>query len=110
MKDLKKQADDTDLMIERMDEEVKKLTSSYRSELNQIEVTLSSMVHSVPTEHEIDIDVLIEGMDDEMKDLTRSFYSDMIWFEVMLLCHYSYSFCIIPWALVIMVLLVWKWF
>ena len=38
VKDLKKQAEDTDLMIERMDEQVKQLTKSYRDELGQIEV------------------------------------------------------------------------
>ena len=38
MKDLKKQADDIDLMIERMDEQVKQLTKANRDELEQIEV------------------------------------------------------------------------
>jgi dynein regulatory complex protein 1 len=38
VKDLKKQAEDVDLMIERMDEQVKQLTKAYREELEQIEV------------------------------------------------------------------------
>ena len=38
VKDLKKQAEDIDLMIERMDEQVKHLTKAYREELEQIEV------------------------------------------------------------------------
>ena len=38
VKDLKKQADDIDLMIERMDEQVKQLTKANRDELEQVEV------------------------------------------------------------------------
>lgn len=38
MKDLRKQTEDIDLLIERMDEQVKMLTKAYREELNQIEV------------------------------------------------------------------------
>lgn len=38
VKDLKKQAEDVDLMIERMDEQIKTLTKAYREELLQIEV------------------------------------------------------------------------
>ena len=38
MKDLKKQAEDVDLMIERMEEQIKNLTKAYREELLQIEV------------------------------------------------------------------------
>jgi len=38
VKDLKKQAEDVDLMIERMEEQVRNLTKSYRDELIQIEV------------------------------------------------------------------------
>ena len=41
VKDLKKQAEDIDLMIERMDEQVKSQTREFRNELNQIEVTVS---------------------------------------------------------------------
>nr|CAB3256639.1 dynein regulatory complex protein 1-like [Phallusia mammillata] len=37
VKDLKKQSEDVDLMIERMEEQVKNLTKSYRDELLQIE-------------------------------------------------------------------------
>lgn len=37
VKDLKKQAEDADLMIERMDEQVKTMTKTYREELTQIE-------------------------------------------------------------------------
>ncbi|XP_067935770.1 dynein regulatory complex protein 1-like [Watersipora subatra] len=37
VKDLKKQAEDIDLMIERMDEQIKSQTREYRNELNQIE-------------------------------------------------------------------------
>ena len=40
VKDLKKQSEDVDLMIERMEEQVKNLTKSYRDELIQIEVIL----------------------------------------------------------------------
>ena len=39
MKDLKKQAEDIDLLIERMDEQVKQLTGAYRQEVGQIEVS-----------------------------------------------------------------------
>lgn len=38
VKDLKKQAEDVDLMIERMEDQVKFLMGSYRNELDQIEV------------------------------------------------------------------------
>ena len=38
VKDLKKEAEDVDLMIERMDEQIKNLTKAYREELLQIEV------------------------------------------------------------------------
>ena len=38
MKDLKKQAEDIDLMIERMDEQIKQLSKAYREELEQVEV------------------------------------------------------------------------
>ena len=38
MKDLKKEAEDVDLMIERMEEQVKNLTKAYRDEIKQIEV------------------------------------------------------------------------
>uniref|UniRef100_W5NH33 Dynein regulatory complex protein 1 n=1 Tax=Lepisosteus oculatus TaxID=7918 RepID=W5NH33_LEPOC len=37
VKDLKKQAEDIDLMIERMEEQIKNLIKSYREELDQIE-------------------------------------------------------------------------
>lgn len=37
IKDLKKQADDVDLLIERMEEQIKNVTKSYREELRQIE-------------------------------------------------------------------------
>ncbi|MBN3318963.1 DRC1 protein, partial [Atractosteus spatula] len=37
VKDLKKQAEDIDLMIERMEEQIKNLMKSYREELDQIE-------------------------------------------------------------------------
>ena len=40
MKDLKRQAEDIDLIIERMDEQVKELTRAYREELGEIEVSL----------------------------------------------------------------------
>lgn len=38
VKDLKKQAEDVDLMIERMDEQIKTLGKAYREELQEIEV------------------------------------------------------------------------
>ena len=38
VKDLKKQAEDIDLLIERMDEQVKQLTKADRQELGHIEV------------------------------------------------------------------------
>ena len=38
VKDLKKQAEDIDLMIERMDEQIKQLSKAYREELEQVEV------------------------------------------------------------------------
>ena len=41
VKDLKKEAEDIDLMIERMDQQVKELTKAYRDELEQIEVSSS---------------------------------------------------------------------
>ena len=47
MKDLKKQAEDIDLMIERMDEQVKSQTREYRNELNQIEVLQSQIFYSI---------------------------------------------------------------
>ncbi|XP_064597310.1 dynein regulatory complex protein 1-like isoform X2 [Liolophura sinensis] len=37
VKDLKKQAEDVDLMIERMEEQIKNLSKAYREELNQCE-------------------------------------------------------------------------
>ena len=39
VKDLKRQAEDIDLIIERMDEQVKQLTNAYREELGEIEVS-----------------------------------------------------------------------
>ncbi len=47
VKDLKKQAEDVDLMIERMDEQIKNLAKAYREELLQIEVcvTIRCMAH-----------------------------------------------------------------
>ncbi|XP_028408430.1 dynein regulatory complex protein 1-like [Dendronephthya gigantea] len=42
VKDLKKQAEDVDLMIERMDEQIKNLTKAYREELLQIEKSFVS--------------------------------------------------------------------
>ena len=38
LQDLKKQAEDVDMLIERMDEQVKQLTKAYRDELEEIEV------------------------------------------------------------------------
>ena len=38
VKDLKKMAEDIDLMIERMEEQVKNLNKAYREELQEIEV------------------------------------------------------------------------
>lgn len=39
MKDLKKQSDDISLLLERMEEQVKSVTKTFRQELNHIEVT-----------------------------------------------------------------------
>ena len=39
MKDLKKMAEDVDLMIERMDEQINNVTKAHREELEEIEVT-----------------------------------------------------------------------
>jgi len=38
VKDLKKQADDVDLMIERMEEQIKNLSKALREEMKEIEV------------------------------------------------------------------------
>lgn len=40
MKDLRKQAEELDLMMERMEEQIKTLTKAYREEVAQIEVGL----------------------------------------------------------------------
>ena len=40
VKDLKKQAEDVDLMIERMEEQIKNLTKALRQEMKEIEVSL----------------------------------------------------------------------
>lgn len=40
VKDLRKQAEELDLMMERMEEQIKTLTKAYREELAQIEVRL----------------------------------------------------------------------
>ena len=40
IKDLKKQADDIDLMIERMEEQIKSLSTSYKTEIEEIEVQI----------------------------------------------------------------------
>lgn len=53
VKDLKKQAEDIDLMIERMDEQVKQLTKAYREELEQIEVPESHISHISQLPHEV---------------------------------------------------------
>ena len=47
VKDLKKQAEDIDLMIERMDEQVKSQTREYRNELNQIEVLQRHIINYI---------------------------------------------------------------
>ena len=39
VKDLKKMAEDVDLMIERMDEQINNVTKAHREELEEIEVT-----------------------------------------------------------------------
>ena len=39
VKDLKKQAEDVDLMIERMEEQIKNLTKALRQEMKEIEVS-----------------------------------------------------------------------
>ena len=41
VRDLKKQAEDIDLLIERMDSQVKELAKAYRHELEEIEVFVS---------------------------------------------------------------------
>jgi len=38
VRDLKKQAEDIDLLIERMDNQIKELAKAYRRELEEIEV------------------------------------------------------------------------
>ena len=38
MKDLKQQADDVDLTIERMEDQIKTLSKAHRAELQQVEV------------------------------------------------------------------------
>ena len=40
VKDLKKQAEDVDLKIERMEEQIKNLTKALREEMKEIEVSL----------------------------------------------------------------------
>lgn len=42
VKDLKKQAEDVDLMIERMEEQIKNLTKALREEMKEIEVNPKS--------------------------------------------------------------------
>lgn len=51
VKDLKKQSDDIDLMIERMDEQVKNLTKEYRSELNKIEKAFETERRELAEQH-----------------------------------------------------------
>lgn len=41
VKDLKKQAEDVDLMIERMEEQIKNLTKALREEMKEIEVWMA---------------------------------------------------------------------
>jgi len=41
VKDLKKQAEDVDLMIERMEEQIKNLTKALREEMKEIEVNIA---------------------------------------------------------------------
>lgn len=42
VKDLRKQAEELDLMMERMEEQIKTLTKAYREEVAQIEVTVKT--------------------------------------------------------------------
>lgn len=44
VRDLKKQAEDIDLLIERMESQVKELTKSYQRELQEIEVSYSNFL------------------------------------------------------------------
>ena len=46
LQDLKKQAEDIDMLIERMDEQVKQLTKAYRDELEEIEVIKVNLLTS----------------------------------------------------------------
>ena len=41
---MKKQAEDIDMLIERMDEQVKQLTKAYRDELEEIEVSIYKLI------------------------------------------------------------------
>ena len=43
MKDLGKQAQDVDLLINRMDDQVKELMKTLRDELNQVEVNVATI-------------------------------------------------------------------
>lgn len=48
VKDLKKQAEDVDLMIERMEEQIKNLTKALREEMKEIEVqSIHASIHSL---------------------------------------------------------------
>lgn len=44
VKDLKKQAEDIELMTARMDEQIASLTKAYKEELREIEVQLSPII------------------------------------------------------------------
>jgi dynein regulatory complex protein 1 len=68
VKDLKKMAEDIDLMIERMDEQVKQLTKAYRDELTQIEKSFVAERTELLESQRRKWDSGMEGRRDKEKD------------------------------------------
>lgn len=58
VKDLKKQAEDVELMIERMEEQIKHLNKAYREELLEIEVDYGTKIH-LTFVHQVDVHHLV---------------------------------------------------
>ncbi|XP_071964667.1 dynein regulatory complex protein 1-like [Antedon mediterranea] len=65
VKDLKKQAEDTDIMIERMEEQIKNLTRAYRDEIIQIEKSFDTERFELMENHKKKWDQGMQGRRDQ---------------------------------------------
>ncbi|CAK6961863.1 dynein regulatory complex protein 1 [Scomber scombrus] len=82
VKDLRKQAEELDVMMERMEEQIKTLTQAYREELTQIESVYQQEREVLLTRHKIDWEQYTKELTDNQQMRIAEKYEKVEDFEV----------------------------